>query len=137
HEALVPRHIDEDEHRAVWQRVKSITEVDGDAALFFFLQAIGVDAGERLDERRLAVVDMASGADQHDASPFRVEPELRQLSDELALILQAAQIELERAVGNSPDHRDGKRAERGRQLSEGGGLAAPALERRERERRTR
>src|SRR3989449_6845191 len=51
-----------------------------------------------------------------------------------AFILQAAQIELERAVGNGPDHRDGKRAERGCQPPEGGALAAPALERRERER---
>ena len=66
HEALVSRHVDEAEHRAVGQRVEGITEVDGDAARFFFLQAIGVDAGERLDERGLAVVDMARGADDHD-----------------------------------------------------------------------
>src|SRR2546422_8139157 len=54
-----------------------------------------------------------------------------------SFVLQAAQIELERAVGGGPDHRDGKRAERGRQLPEGGALAAPALQRRERERRAR
>jgi hypothetical protein len=38
-------------------------EVDGDAAALFFLEAIGVDAGERADERGLAVIDVPGGAD--------------------------------------------------------------------------
>src|SRR3989475_12450966 len=66
--SLVSRHVDEAEHRALGQRVEGITEVDSDAARFFFRQAIGVHTGERLDERGLAVVDMARGADQHGAS---------------------------------------------------------------------
>src|SRR5580704_6693901 len=39
------------------------TDVDGDATALFFLEAVGVDAGEGLDQRGLAVVDVASGAD--------------------------------------------------------------------------
>ena len=38
-------------------------EIDGDAPLFFFLQPIGVLAGERLDEACLPVVDVPGGAD--------------------------------------------------------------------------
>jgi len=34
-------------------------EIDRDAAALLFFPAIGIDAGERLDERRLAVVDMS------------------------------------------------------------------------------
>ena len=38
-------------------------EVDRDAALLLFLEPVGVLSGERLDEARLAVVDVAGGAD--------------------------------------------------------------------------
>ena len=38
-------------------------ELDGDAAFLLFLQAIGIDAGERVHERALAVIDVAGGAD--------------------------------------------------------------------------
>ena len=38
-------------------------EVDGDAAALLFFQAVGVDAGQRFDQRGLAVVDVAGGAD--------------------------------------------------------------------------
>ena len=38
-------------------------QVDGDAARFFFRQAIGVGAGERLDQRALAVIDVSGGGD--------------------------------------------------------------------------
>ena len=41
------------------------TDVDGNAARLFFRQAVGVDAGERLDQRGLAVVDVAGGGDDH------------------------------------------------------------------------
>ena len=33
-------------------------DIDSDAAAFFFFQAVGVDARQRLDQRGLAVVDM-------------------------------------------------------------------------------
>jgi len=41
----------------------SEAEVDGDAAAFFFGEAVGVDAGESADERGLAVVDVPGGSD--------------------------------------------------------------------------
>src|SRR6185369_6083229 len=39
------------------------TDVDSNAALFFFFESIGVDAGERFDESRLSVIDVAGGPD--------------------------------------------------------------------------
>ena len=47
----------------VGQRQVREAELDGDAALLLLLQAIGVDAGERAHQRRLAVVDVTGGAD--------------------------------------------------------------------------
>src|SRR6476619_2944188 len=41
----------------------SETDIDGDAAAFLFFQAVGIDAGERFDERGLAVIDVAGRAD--------------------------------------------------------------------------
>ncbi len=41
----------------------SEAEVDGDAAAFFFLKTVGVDAGEGSDERCLAVIDVSCCAD--------------------------------------------------------------------------
>ena len=38
-------------------------DVDGDAAALFFFQTVGVNAGQRLDQRGLSVIDMPSGAD--------------------------------------------------------------------------
>jgi hypothetical protein len=38
-------------------------ELDGDAALFFLFQAVGIDPGERLHQRALPVIDMTSCAD--------------------------------------------------------------------------
>ena len=38
-------------------------EVDGDAAALLLFEAVGVDAGEGLDQRGLAVIDVAGGAD--------------------------------------------------------------------------
>ena len=67
HEALVARHVDETQLPAVAQVAVGVAEIDGDAACLLFLQAIGVDAGQRFDERGLAVVDMARGADDHAA----------------------------------------------------------------------
>ena len=68
HEALVARHVDEAELPAVAQVAVGVAEIDGDAARLLFLQAIGIDAGQRFDERGLAVIDMARGADDHAAS---------------------------------------------------------------------
>ena len=48
-------------------------EVDGDAAFLLFLQAIGVDAGQRLDQRGLAMVDMTCGSDDQGDTMTRNE----------------------------------------------------------------
>ena len=42
-------------------------DVDGDAAGLFFGQAVAVDAGQGLDQRGLAVVDVAGGAEDQVA----------------------------------------------------------------------
>jgi hypothetical protein len=39
------------------------SEVNRNAAALFFFQAIGIDAGECFDQRGLAVIDVAGGAD--------------------------------------------------------------------------
>jgi hypothetical protein len=55
-------HVDDPGFDAAGVEVRE-AEIDRDAALALLLQPIGVDAGQRLDERRLAVVDVAGGAD--------------------------------------------------------------------------
>ena len=65
HEFLVARHIDKAEHRAVRRRQIGEAEIDRYAARLLFLEAIGVDAGERAHQRGLAVIDVARGADDH------------------------------------------------------------------------
>ena len=47
HEALVPGDVDEADHAAVGLRPIGEAEVDGDAAGFFFRQAVCVGAGQR------------------------------------------------------------------------------------------
>ena len=42
-----------------------VTEIDGDAAPLLLSQTVGVDAGQRLHQRRLAVIDVTGGADDH------------------------------------------------------------------------
>ena len=44
---------------------KGEAEVNGDAAALFLLEAVGIRASEGLDERRLAVVNVAGGADDN------------------------------------------------------------------------
>ena len=63
-EALVPGHVDE---RDLARRLESHPcepEVDGQPAFLLLSPSIGVTTGERLDQGRLAVVDMAGGPDQ-------------------------------------------------------------------------
>ena len=74
-EALVAGHVDDACLAAVGQRQVREPQVDGDAALLLLLEAVGVLAGEGLDEARLAVVDVAGGSDdvRHGGcSPARV-----------------------------------------------------------------
>ncbi len=63
HEPLVAGHVDERQLRPVRQLERRVAEVDRDAALLLGRQPVGVLARQRLDERRLAVVDVARGAD--------------------------------------------------------------------------
>ncbi len=64
HEPLVAGNVDDRELRAVRQLERRVAEVDRDAARLLLRQPVGVLARERLDERRLAVVDVAGGADR-------------------------------------------------------------------------
>ena len=56
-----------DVHEAQAQRGRQLevreAEVDGDAAPLLFFQAVGIDPGQRFDERGLAVIDVARGSD--------------------------------------------------------------------------
>ena len=62
-EALVAGNVDEAQAQGGRELQVGEAEVDGDAAALLFFQAVGVDAGERFDQRGLAVVDVAGGAD--------------------------------------------------------------------------
>ncbi len=64
HETLMAGNVDEAELSGV-----GVAEVDGDAAPFFLRQAVGVDARQCFDQRGLAVIDVAGGADDHAGSP--------------------------------------------------------------------
>jgi ceramide glucosyltransferase len=63
HEALMARNIDEAETEGWSELEVGEAKIDGDAAALFFLEAVGVDAGERFHQRGLAVVDVACGSD--------------------------------------------------------------------------
>ena len=62
-EALVAGDVDDTGAGAVGQREVGEAEIDRNPALLFFLEAIGVLPGERLDQRGLAVIDVTGGAD--------------------------------------------------------------------------
>ena len=66
--SLVAGHVDDARRSTVGQIEMSKTEIDGDAALFFFLEPVGVGAGERFDQAGFTVIDVAGGADDvgHD-----------------------------------------------------------------------
>src|SRR5471032_1602100 len=68
HEALVARHVDEAQLPAVAEVAVGIAEVDRDAARLLFLEAVGIDAGQRFDQCSLAVVDVPRGADDQGVS---------------------------------------------------------------------
>ena len=64
-EALVARHVDEAENAPALDRLIGEAEIDGDAARLLLFQPVAVDAGERFDQGRFAMVDMTGGADDH------------------------------------------------------------------------
>ncbi len=65
HEPFVARHVDEADHFAVCGRQIGEAELDRDAACFLFFETVGVDAGQCLYQRGLAVIDMTGGTDDH------------------------------------------------------------------------
>jgi len=62
-ESLVARDVDDRDLDAVRQSQPGKAQVDCHATLFFFLQTIRIDAGQGVDQRRLAMVDVAGRAD--------------------------------------------------------------------------
>jgi hypothetical protein len=68
HQLLVAGHVDEAENVAVGQLLVGEAQVDGDAAFLLFLQSVGIDAGQRLHQRGLAVVDVSCGSYDHGGS---------------------------------------------------------------------
>src|SRR2546425_4426482 len=59
----MPRDVDDARLDGVVQRERREPEVDGDASPLLLLPAVGIDAGERLHQGRLAVVDVTGGPD--------------------------------------------------------------------------
>src|SRR3569832_2143588 len=59
-------YVDETQHPAAGQGLVGVTQFDGNPAQLLGGEPIGVDAGERLHQRRLAMVDVPGGADDHD-----------------------------------------------------------------------
>ena len=69
HKALVTRHIHKanDPRRIARARQRQIREaqINRHATCALFRQAVGVDAGQRANERGFAMIDMAGGSDDH------------------------------------------------------------------------
>jgi hypothetical protein len=59
----VAGHVDDADRFPARQRQPAEAEIDRHLALALFFESIGVDAGQGLDQRRLAVIDVAGGAD--------------------------------------------------------------------------
>jgi len=62
-ESLVSRYVDDPRARAIPEIQPGKAEIDRNAALFFFLEPVGVLTGQRFDQSRLAVIDVSGGAD--------------------------------------------------------------------------
>ena len=62
----MPRDVDEREVEVAQPRVRE-AEIDGDSARLLFFQTVGVRARERVDQRALAMVDVAGGPDDDGA----------------------------------------------------------------------
>ncbi|HYS50141.1 MAG TPA: hypothetical protein VEM36_15320, partial [Xanthobacteraceae bacterium] len=66
-EALVSGNVDEADALTRFDRQVGEAQVDRHAAPLLLGQPVGVDAGERLDQQRLAVIDVAGGGNDHVA----------------------------------------------------------------------
>src|SRR5262245_58818853 len=72
--SFMARNIDETKAKLRRQLKVSETDIDGNAAPFFLLQTVGVNAGKGLDQRGLAVVNVPRRADDdvlHTAASHR------------------------------------------------------------------
>ena len=128
-EVLVARHVDDAQTKGRRRRRRGRqlqvgkAEIDGDAARLLFRQAIGIGAGQRLDQRALAVIDVAGGGDdevlavghRRDVTSGRRRAER---ADHVRVLPRKnrPQIELERAARDVADHRDRLLAQACRQL---------------------
>ncbi len=72
-EALVPRHVDDPDLLAVGETEPGKAEIERHLALFLFFQPVGIDAGERLHQRRFSVVYVARRADDVHAGSYGAE----------------------------------------------------------------
>ncbi len=63
--------------RSVGRRQVREAEIEGDTASLLFFETVAVDAGERADERSLAVIDVAGGADEDRAQRLTLRPGAR------------------------------------------------------------
>ena len=59
---LVPRHIDKADPLPAQMKLRK-TQINRDPAFFLLGQTVGVGAGQGLDQRRFAVIDVPRGAD--------------------------------------------------------------------------
>ena len=69
-EALVARDVDERQGRPCDLEVRE-SQIDGDAALALFFQAIGIGPSQRANERTLPMIDVSRRADDHRALVHR------------------------------------------------------------------
>ena len=65
---FMPRHVDEAGDGAAAKIGIGKSQVDGDASGLFLCQAVGIRAGQRLDQSGLAVVDMPRGRSRSHAA---------------------------------------------------------------------
>ncbi len=133
-EALVAGDVDDGQPAPVGQLERRVPEVDRDAARLLFGQPVGVLARQRLDERRLAMVDVTGGGDRqrHARTAAATSPSV--------VVGERAAVEQELPVADDPD--DGRladakrrrerlvdRAREARQLGERERAAADARDR--------
>jgi len=71
-ESPMPRHVHDGGGEVVAQAPRRKSELDADPAALLLRQAIGVDAGQRLHERGLAVIDVPRGADDEGPDHARL-----------------------------------------------------------------
>ena len=109
HEALVARHVDDRERQPVAEVEPRVAELDGDAALTLLGQAVRVRPRQRLDERGLAVVDVAGGAERQrrdqPASRARRGRRRRRARGLDVLVAQRAGVEQQPPVDHASDER--------------------------------